>query len=242
MDYKHAILVRHSVRSFLPDKISDDIVEKLQSSIDSYNNISGLNIQLVLNNGDAFKGLSNSYGMFSGVNNYIAMVGKANGVHEKEKVGYYGEKLVLEATEYGLGTCWVAGTFNRDNCACTLGTREDIFCVIPIGYAVSKVSFKDKLIKNIVGGKKKAIEEFFDPTPGIPSWFIEGIKAVQKAPSALNKQPVKFSYSGETVSNKIPSVRAWITSNSRGFEQIDLGIAKLHFEIGSDSEDWEWDD
>lgn len=242
MDYKHAISVRHSSRSYLPNKLEDSIVEQLQASISEYNLLSGLNIQLVLNNGDAFNSFSKSYGMFSGANNYIAMIGKSNGVYEKEKIGYYGEKLVLEATEYGLGTCWVAGTYNKDACVCQMTTHEEIYCVIPIGYPSGKVSFKDKLITGITHTKKKALEDFFDSSAkDVPDWFMEGIKAVRLAPSALNKQPIKFVYTAES-SESLPSVRAWVTSNSGGFEQIDLGIAKLHFEIGASEGDWEWDD
>lgn len=242
MDYKHAISVRHSNRSFLPDKIEDSLVEKLQASITNYNLISGLNIQLVLNNGDAFKGLSNSYGMFSGVNNYIAMIGKINGVHEKEKIGYYGERLVLEATEYGLGTCWVGGTYNKNACLCSLTPREEIYCIIPIGYAIEKMNLKNKFINSIIHIRKKPIEDFYDATTTLPDWFIEGIKAVQLAPSALNKQPIKFVYSRSSSRNDMPLIRAWIISNKIGFEHIDLGIAKLHFEIGASKGEWEWED
>lgn len=241
MDYKHAISVRHSSRSYLPNEIEGSIVERLQTSISEYNVLSGLNIQLILNNGATFNTLSKSYGMFSGVNNYIAMIGKANGIHEKEKIGYYGEKLVLEATEYGLGTCWVAGTYNKDACVCQLSPHEEIYCIIPIGYPSVKKSFKEKLITSVIHTKKKPIEDFFDSKEHIPDWFAEGIKAVQLAPSALNKQPIKFMYTSESCESTLPSVRAWITSNSGGFEQIDLGIAKLHFEIGASDGDWEWD-
>lgn len=242
MNYKHAISVRHACRSYSPEKIADSVVEKLQSSIADYNLMSGLNIQLVLNNGDAFNTLSKSYGMFTGVNNYIAMIGKANGIHEKEKIGYYGEKLVLEATEYGLGTCWVAGTYDKEACACQLAPREEVYCVITIGYPAEKKGFKDKLITGVMHMKKKPLDYFYDSTHDVPSWFIEGIKAVQSAPSAINKQPIKFIYTDDSSQNAIPSVRAWITSNSGGFEQIDLGIAKLHFEIGASDGEWEWDD
>lgn len=242
MDYKHAISVRYSTRSFLTDKIDTSIVEKLQASITNYNLISGLNIQLILNNGDTFKGLSNSYGMFSGVNNYIAMIGKINGVHEKEKIGYYGEKLVLEATEYGLGTCWVAGTYSKEACVCHLASHEEIYCIIPIGYSVPKKNLKDKFLRSIIHTKKKPIEDFFDSTTPLPDWFMEGIKAVQLAPSALNKQPIKFVYNNDSSQNSIPFIHAWIISNKIGFELIDLGIAKLHFEIGASNGEWEWED
>ena len=50
------------------------------------------------------------YGKFTGVANYIAIVGKKQ---EQEKAGYYGEKLVLKCQELGLNTCWVAMTHGQ---------------------------------------------------------------------------------------------------------------------------------
>ena len=41
----------------------------------------------------------------------IACVGKDDDTLD-QRVGYYGEKLVLELQKMGLNTCW-AGTFNR---------------------------------------------------------------------------------------------------------------------------------
>lgn len=51
------------------------------------------------------------YGKFSGVTNYIAMIGK-KGPTLEETCGYYGERLVLKAQQLGLNTCWVAMTYS----------------------------------------------------------------------------------------------------------------------------------
>ncbi len=67
------------------------------------------------------------YGSFSGVENYIALVGKKSQDLE-EKVGYYGEKLVLKAQELGLSTCWVALTHGRVR---RRSKKEKLACVVP---------------------------------------------------------------------------------------------------------------
>ncbi|QIB68856.1 nitroreductase [Aminipila butyrica] len=241
MDYKHAISVRYSCRSYLPQELPASAVERLKASIAEYNLLSGLHIQLIQNSDEAFGKLSKSYGMFSGVRHYLAMVGRSNGIHEKEKIGYYGEKLVLEATEYGLGTCWVAGTYNKEACVCQLEPREELYCVIAIGIPAPKTSFKDKLIKGMIRTKKKSLEELYEKHGPVPDWFLQGIETVQAAPSAMNKQPVKFSYK-EAGPEALPTAHGWIISNKYGMEQIDLGIAKLHFEIGAADAEWEWED
>ena len=53
------------------------------------------------------------YGRIQNAKSYIAMIGNKDDKSVDEKIGYYGEKLVLKAQEIGLNTCWVAGTFNK---------------------------------------------------------------------------------------------------------------------------------
>ena len=95
---------RHSVRSYLEKPIDPQSVQLLRAFIDSCNRESGLHMQLVLNEPNAFSGLMAHYGKFSGVQNYISVIGK-KGSELKEKNGYFGEKVVLYAQSLGLNTC-----------------------------------------------------------------------------------------------------------------------------------------
>lgn len=76
------------------------------------NRESGLHIQLVLDEPRGFGGLPAHYGKFSGVKNYIALIGKKS-PNLEEACGYYGEKIVLRAQQLGLNTCWVAMTYSK---------------------------------------------------------------------------------------------------------------------------------
>ena len=67
----------------------------------------------------------------------------------------------------------------------------------------------------------------------VPDWFITGMNAVQKAPSAINRQPVMFSYKDGTVTATVDDI------TKEGFA-FDLGIAKLHFEIGAGGGTWDF--
>ena len=231
MKLLEAIDKRCSNRKYLATPIEIDVLEKLRYSIEKYNNVANLNIQLILNNGTAFKGLSKSYGLFTGVENYIALVGKEDD-NFKEKIGYYGEKIVLEATQLGLGTCWVGGTFDKNLCVCNVNKGEVFFCVITIGYVAPKLSFKEKAISKAMHLKKKSIDELYEADSVLPNWFLDGMVSVQKAPSAVNKQPVTIHYKDGIVS---ASVKHNLTH-----ESIDMGIAKLHFEIGSGGGICQW--
>lgn len=67
---------RHSVRAYRDTPITGDTLAALQACIEDCNRQSGLHIQLVREEPRAFDGFMAHYGKFSGVKNYIAMVGK----------------------------------------------------------------------------------------------------------------------------------------------------------------------
>lgn len=73
------------------------------------------------------------YGKFSGVTNYIAMIGK-KGPTLEETCGYYGERLVLKAQQLGLNTCWVAMTYSKIKSAFFTWQGEKLCIVIVLGF------------------------------------------------------------------------------------------------------------
>ena len=88
------------------------------------------------------------YGKFSGVENYIALVGK-KGAGLDEKAGYYGEKLVLKAQELGLNTCWVAMTHGKSTAE--IKKDEKLACIIALGYGTTQgVTHKNKPVEQPV--------------------------------------------------------------------------------------------
>ena len=77
---------RHSVRNYKDIPINEETGNKLYDEIRKLNNQSGLHIQLVSDEPKAFDGFMAHYGKFSGVKNYIAMVGpKSKDLNEKSK-------------------------------------------------------------------------------------------------------------------------------------------------------------
>ena len=105
MLYQEAINIRCSRRTYLPKLVDYGCINKLRSLADEYCQKSGLNIKLAIDHSEAFNGLMKSYGMFKGVKNYIGLIENRNDSYSQEKLGYYGELIVLQATEMRLGTC-----------------------------------------------------------------------------------------------------------------------------------------
>ena len=215
----------------MPEPLEPIIADKLRGLIADIGGRGNLKMQLVVGNGDAFNGFRRSYGMFSGVRNFIAMIGNESDVVALEKLGYFGEWLVLHCTSLGLGSCWVGGTFSRKACPVELGAEESVVCAITVGYTEDKLSAKEKLIRWGTHRKSKTVEQMYASDEPVPEWFINGMKAVQKAPSAVNRQPVVFSYRNGVVSAAVGEIAGM------GYA-FDLGIAKLHFELGAGGGNW----
>jgi len=214
MDLMQAINERHSVRAYIDKKIEGDTLRALQEEIAKLNKESGLNMQLILDEDKAFGGRMAHYGSFRNVKNYIAVVGE-KGSDLSEKAGYYGEKLVLFAQTLGLNTCWVALSYSKGKVAYDLAKGEKLALVIAIGYGQTQG----------VAHRSRSMEEVSksDVTPA-PDWFVNGVKAALLAPTAINQQKFTFELKDEKV----------VAKAGIGFyTNIDLGIAKCHFEIGS---------
>lgn len=103
---------RHSVRQYTDRPIEPDKRRVLDTLTAQINADTGLHIQLFYDEPSCFSSMMAHYGKFSGVKNYIALVGPKSPTLD-EDLGYYGEVLVLKAQELGLNTCWVAMTHGK---------------------------------------------------------------------------------------------------------------------------------
>ncbi len=213
MDMMRAIKNRHSVRQYEDRPLDEKALSALQAEIRACNEESGLHIQLVTDEPKAFDSRMAHYGKFSGVQNYIAMIGK-KGSRADEKCGYYGERLVLLAQELGLNTCWVALTYRKIKTAFAIDPGEKLHLVIALGYGKTQgVPHRSKTFDEVVVTDEKT-----------PDWFQNGIQAALLAPTALNQQKFVFTFKKGKV-----SVRPGFGPYTRS----DLGIVKYHFEIGA---------
>ena len=216
-----AMKERHSVRQYEDRPLDQNAVAALQEEISACNREGGLHIQLVMNEPKAFDGFMAHYGKFSGVRNYIAMIGK-KGPDLEEKCGYYGERLVLKAQQLGLNTCWVAMTYSKIKTAFTVADGEKLCIVISLGYGKT----------NGVPHKSKSADAVAKADGAFPAWFKAGVEAALLAPTAMNQQKFLFTLDGNRVSAK---------AGFGFYTKIDLGIARYHFEIGAGKERFKWD-
>ena len=227
MTIQEAIEARHSVRAYKEQPLTEEIVRVLEEQIVNLNQEGNLHIQLILNEPKAFQGTLAKYGKFRGVTNYFVMAGKKSEDLD-ERVGYYGEHLVLLAQTLGLNTCWVGLSYSKVPGTYILDEGEKIACYIAIGYGETQG----------VGHKIKTVEQVSNASDITPSWFKKGVEAALLAPTAVNQQKFSFEYVG--MSNNRHQVRAKKGISMIGYTQMDLGIAKYHFEIGAGKDNFIW--
>ena len=227
MTLQEAIQARHSVRAYKEQPLADETVRVLAEKIAELNQEGRLHMQLIQNEPKAFQGTLAKYGKFRNVNNYIVMAGKKSDDLD-ERVGYYGEQLVLLAQTLGLNTCWVGLSYSKVSGTYVLEEGEKIACYIAIGYGETQG----------VGHKIKTVEQVSNVSDITPSWFKKGIEAALLAPTAVNQQKFSFEYVG--TSNNRHQVRAKKGFSMIGYTKMDLGIAKYHFEIGAGEVNFEW--
>ena len=227
MTLLEAIQARHSVRRYRPEPIDGAVLDALRPQIAVANEQGRLHIQLVTDEPKAFAGPM-SYGKFSGVSSYLVMAGeKADDLDER--IGYYGESLVLLAQTLGLNTCWAGLSYTKIAGTYSLEKGEKIACYIALGYGQTQGAQH----------KSKPIGEISDAGDGTPEWFLRGVQAAQLAPTAVNQQKFFIEYLGRRGSS-LPLVSIRKGTSLFGYTKMDMGIAKLHFEIGAGKENFEW--
>lgn len=224
-----AVKARISCRAYQDKRIDDEALALLSALVDRLNEESGLHIQLITTDGKTQPMLKLVPAMFDGpVYTYAALVGGTD-VLSAEKIGYYGEKLVLYATQLGLGTCWVAGTYDPNTACAFIGEGERLWAVVPMGYAVAKMPIKQKMIRASIRARDRKPHQFVESEVAfseLPEWFRTAIESVKLGPSAINQQPVNFTWHKGKVTAKL-----W--KPAQGTVLNDLGIAKYHFEVGA---------
>ena len=215
MDLFEAMEHRHAVRSYEDRPIAPEAREALLACIAQCNRESGLHIQLVLDEPRGFGGLPAHYGKFSGVKNYIALIGKKS-PNLEEACGYYGEKIVLRAQQLGLNTCWVAATYKKDRCRAVVSSGQKLVCILALGYGATqgtphKSKPMEKLCRVNGGGEP-------------PKWFQDGMRAALLAPTAMNKQNFMITLDGDHVTYE---------ALKGTYTKVDLGIVKYHFQTAA---------
>ena len=208
-----------------------------------------------------------TYGIVRGAALYlVGAVGggarTADGIDQPMAVEDYGwvmEELVLEATGRGLGTCWMAGTFDRSGFAraMRLADGETMPAIVPLGVPAPARSALDAVMHIVAGsrGRRPWGSLFFReghrsgsgpvepkaasaPTlrplrpldPDEAGAWRACLEAVLVAPSARNAQPWRIVM--EEGSERFKLLLAGPVAE-RSVRRLDAGIAMCHFALAA---------
>ncbi|MCR5194777.1 MAG: nitroreductase [Pseudobutyrivibrio sp.] len=214
MTEKEAIFQRHSVRNYTDKAIEPEKVSQIEEKVAQLNAEGNLHLQFVADAGGTYNKLIYKATGLASAPSIIACVGK-DADDLDERVGYYGEKLVLFLQQLGLNTCWT-GTYNKKQFPISVGEDERVVLVIAVGYGQTQgKTRKSKSAEQVTAGKAQK-----------PDWFNSGVELALLAPTALNQQKFTIKL------NDDDSVE--IVENGGILSKVDLGIVKCHFEIGAE--------
>ena len=227
-----AAQVRRSCRRLDGRPVEADKLANLADVCERFRPWSGARVVLVEKPGtEVFRGFIGSYGKITGASSVLLFVADRSSAEALVAIGYASEAVLLEATRSGLATCWVGGGF-RPGAASSfvdLDPAERVVGVSPLGCA---------LRRPVAGGgarpaiprKRKQLSVIAAGWEAWPDWARAGVACARIAPSAMNRQPWRFSWDakdGLTVAMDADRLHAGIS------KRIDVGIAMLNFEIAA---------
>ena len=240
------IASRTSWRSCTGEAIPSEKLQELQQFAQSRTQgLFGdpLRIELVAareNDSAELKGLG-TYGFIRGASGFL--VGAVHReINNLEDYGRLMEEIVLKATDLDLATCWLGGSFQKDNFSARIQTQphEIVPAVVSVGVSAEKRNFVDRGIRSIAGSRKRKPwpELFFESnhqtplTQGAAGGYAEVLDLVRLAPSASNKQPWRVVQD--------PQGFHFFLQRTSGYhkprlfsdlQRVDMGIASCHFEL-----------
>ncbi len=232
---------RRSVRSFDGSELSPAEKRALRSFADNVQNPWGRFVEFRLL--DRTEHLLSS-AVIKGETAYLGAK-TARAPHAEEALGFSFEALMLYALSLGLGTVWLGGTLDRRafERAMDLESDELMPCVSPVGRPAAKMSLRETLMRGGTGATSRLSFSalFFDGGFAHPlseeaaGALLEPLKAVQRAPSAVNRQPWRAVRCGDELhfylKRSIP-VTLRVTGD---LQKVDLGIALCHFALAAEA-------
>jgi nitroreductase len=166
-------------------------------------------------------------------------------------MGFRMEQMILFATQYGLGTCWVGGMFTEERIGAFLGLDkgERVIVLTPLGYP--DTSFYGRVAHDVIElgamnfGRRKPLKQIaFGSDWGSPletegKELLEALECARLAPSWVNAQPWRFLVTGKEiiavadVKGRYSSVR-----DGKHYYRLDVGIAMSHFFLVAKEMGW----
>ena len=252
MRVKNAIHERQSTRTFKHDDLTADEIKQISSVVSHVSEMVGpfqhqFDFTFRLNTNRTPGGQKiGTYGLLRNVPAFIGGVA-TNERFSLIDFGFVFEHLILELTKAGFDTCWLGGTFRRNDYQKQLGDDEVIPAISPVGHRAKHRTLVDQLLRSGAQSirRKDFSELFHDAANGhlvldYSNPIIESLALVRRGPSASNRQPWRASVDGDTVRWYLARTPNYARLLKYDIQLLDIGIALAHFTIGLRSNHVAW--
>ena len=193
---------------------------------------------------NSLRGLG-TYGFIKGATGFI--VGAVQPSEKNlEDYGYLMECAILFATDIGLGTCWLGGTFTQSSFAKKISAtrNEKMPAVTSIGYIADPDRSNDWIRQRAGSNHRLPWESlFFHKRFGETlsrdkaGAFAVPLEMVRLGPSASNKQPWRIIQDGNAWHFYLQRTRGYGDGLTfkllrlADLQRVDMGIAMSHFQL-----------
>lgn len=237
---------RRSVRSYSDEKLSSEVLNKIAVILKNYSaGPFGNTVMFHLVEKswarENFRVKLGTYGFISGASYFI--VGEVKSEHHCfEDFGFLLEKIILHLTELNLGTCWLGGTFNRNEYKELLNSADLLIpAITPVGNPVEK-TLRESLIRwGAKSDTRKDWKELFFENdlsthlnPVEVLLYQKPLEMLRLSPSASNKQPWRIVRNSGSFHFYLKRTRGYGNFKGIDLQEIDMGIAMAHFEVTCD--------
>lgn len=231
MNIKNIIYKRKSIRKYKGEPVEEERLLEIKELISNVTPLfkeikmqgflveNGVEIQKIS------KGIIGSYGKIEAPHYIVITSEEKEGFHEN--IGFAFEKLVLDLTNMGLGTCWIGGSIKKEllNGIVEIPENQKPVVLIAFGYPEDSNIFNIELSS---GHKRKELEYIALGT--LNDTWEEIFQGVRRAPSAVNLQPWRF-YKDHSEIHAYVTEGNIITRNLAHFSKLDMGIALCHLKL-----------
>jgi len=242
MNIQEVILRRISVRAYQPEPASLVDLEAVQRAGERAEALTEAKMQFHLctdaRMGKEIKGLIGDYGKTIHAPHFIVLASR-EGEGYLTDAGFRFEQMVLNATERGLGTCWVGLMFKEASLRSTLGLDSSwrMMVLSPIGRALEN-SLTNRMLRTLAGSKgRRPIEQTFFwqryneklPTSVTSDErLMQVLEATRWAPSWMNKQPWRFVLQEREI---LVYKAGQQEREGKDYTLLDCGIAMCHLHL-----------
>lgn len=238
---RETIEKRRSVRTYDGQPLTEEHRTKLMEYAGALSNPFDIPVSVrLVETENASSQKMGTYGVIKGTKTFLGVT-VPKGELSLEAVGYSFEHLVLYATSLGIGTCWLAATFDRKAFTKELDVKPDEWfpVISPVGYATQTRALSETLMRTgMRSDKRKAWKElFFRDSFETPlsrqdaGNLAEALDLLRLAPSATNAQPWRVLLREGAVHFYAKSAEGKGEADPPIIQRVDVGICASHFHL-----------